>query len=463
MPDPITQQLASFAASFPSAGLPETARRAAARSLLDTLACGLAGLAEPSSLEVAAVISDEAREGGCSALGVYRPVSLRAAAMINGTAAHALDYDDTHDEAALHSGVSVVPAALAAAEAGGASGRALLDAVVLGYDVHVRVALAAKQAPGHSGWHYTSACGVFGAAAAAGRLMGLDEGAMADALGIALAQASGTLQSEDDGSWTKRLQPGVAAAAGLLAAQLAARGFRGPRQALEGRFGFYRVYLREVDLVPVLQDLGRRFEVERTSLKPFPTCRFTHAPAAALQDLLHHHGLAAADLEQIIARVTGAAFAEVCEPLEAKRRPRSRVHAQFSLPYVLACIAHHGTVALADLTEDAVHRPELLALAARVRCQADPALDGRGGGKIGEAEVQVRLRDGKTLRACALPPGGPTRPLTTPERLAKVRECAAWGATGVSPDVLIATVDALPLAADLGTLSTCLRAARPRR
>jgi 2-methylcitrate dehydratase PrpD len=460
--DAITRRLAALAASLPRPAVPERVRQAAASCLLDTLACGLAGMAEPSSQTVAAVISQEAHDGACSALGVDRPVSPRAAALINGSAAHALDFDDTHDEAVLHAGVSVIPAALAAAEAGGASGRALLDAVALGYDVQVRVALAATQAPGRSGWHYTSACGVFGAAAAAGRLMGLDDEAMADALGIALAQASGTLQSEDDGSWTKRLQPGVAAAAGVLAAQLAARGFRGPHEALEGRFGFYRVFFREVDPTPVLQGLGRRFAVERTSLKPFPTCRFTHAPAAALQDILRLHRVAPGDIDQIEVRVTGAAFAEVCEPLETKRRPRSRVHAQFSLPYALACIAHHGTVALADLVEEAVRRPELLALADRVRCLADPALDRRWGEKIGEAEVCVRRADGSVVGAHALPPGGPDRPLALAERLAKVRECAAWGAVGVSGDALIAAVEALDRAPDLAALSACLRQARPR-
>jgi 2-methylcitrate dehydratase PrpD len=291
--------------------------------------------------------------------------------------------------------------------------------------------------------------------------MRLDQGSMSAALGIALAQASGTLQSEDDGSWTKRLQPGIAAAAGLLAAQLAARGFRGPEQALEGRFGFFRVYLRDVDVGPVLRDLGRRFEIERTSLKPFPTCRFTHAPAAALQEILRHKPAAAAAIERIEARVTGAAFAEVCEPPETKRQPQGAVHAQFSLPYALACIVHHGTIALADLTEDAVRRPELLALAARVHCLADPVLDGRWGRRIGEAEVQLWHHDGETLSARALPPGGPDRPLGPAEHRAKVRDCIAWGARGLSADALMAAVEALPLAGGLAALSACLRQARP--
>ena len=462
MPESLTRELARYAATFPGKDIPVPVRQAAAHVLLDTLACGLAGLAEPSSRAVAEVVSGESSDGICTALGLDRPVSLHAASLINGTTAHALDFDDTHDRAVLHAGVSVIPAALAAAEATGASGRALLDAIVIGYDVHVRVALAATQAPGHSGWHYTSSCGVFGAAAAAGRLLGLDQARMADALGIALAQASGTLQSEHDGSWTKRLQPGLAAAGGILAAQLARRGFRGPHEALEGRFGFYRVYLRAVDPTPVLDALGRRFEVEQSSLKPYPTCRFTHAPAAALQDIICGQGLGPDAIDEIEARVSGAAFAEVCEPPEAKCRPASRVHAQFSLAYALACIAHHGTIGLADLTEEGVRRPELLALAARVRCVRDPGLDARWGETIGEAEVRLRCRAGAVLTARSLPSGGPGRPLAAAERLAKVRDCVAWGAIGLAPEALIEAVAGLPGAADLAALSACLRQARPR-
>jgi len=423
----LTACLAEFAATLPRAAIPEAAREAAARSLLDTLACGVAGRAEASSQILLEMVGQEAVGGPCTAIGLGRMVAPRAAALINGALAHALDFDDTHDEAVLHPGVAVIPAALAAAERVAASGRDLLDAIVVGYDVHVRVALAARQAPGHTGWHYTSVCGIFGAAAAAGRLLGLGARRMADAFGLACAQASGTLQSEHDGTWAKRLQPGLAAAGGVLAAQLAAEGFRGPHEALEGAYGFYRVYLREFDLTPVLRDLGQRFEVERTSLKPFPTCRFTHAPAAALQDLRAQVRLGPEDLVGIEARVTSAAFAEVCEPLPQKVRPQSPVHAQFSLPYALACVADHGTITLADLTESAIRRPEVLALAERVRCVQDSSLEEAWGGKIGEAEVRFQTRHGTTGAARSLPPGGPGRPMAEAEHLAKVKTCLEWG------------------------------------
>jgi 2-methylcitrate dehydratase PrpD len=402
------------------------------------------------------VVGQEAAPGPCTAIGLVRKLAAREGALINGGLAHALDFDDTHDEAVLHPGVAVIPAALAEAERVGASGPDLLDAIVVGYDVHVRVALAAVKGPGLTGWHYTSACGIFGAAAAAGRLLGLEAEQMASAFGLACAQASGTLQSEHDGTWAKRLQPGLAAGGGVLAAQLAAQGFRGPEEALEGTYGFYRVYLREFDPAPVLTGLGQRFEVERTSLKPFPTCRFTHAPAAALQDLMEKEGLRPGDLATIEARVTSAAFAEVCEPPPQKLRPASRVHAQFSLPYALACVADHGTIRLADLTESAIRRPEVLALAGRVCCLRDPDLEAVWGGKIGEAEVRVQTRDGATRKARALPPGGPLRPMSEADRLAKVKDCLAWGERDLDATELTRCISALRYSRTVTDLSGLL-------
>lgn len=463
MADNLTGALADFAATLPGAAIPPTARAAAARSLLDTLACAVAGLVEESSRILLELAASEAAAGPCTAIGLPRQVAAREAALVNGGLAHALDFDDTHDLAVLHPGVAVIPAALAMAEALGASGQSLLDAVVVGYDVHIRVALAAQRAPGHTGWHYTSACGVFGAAAAAGRLLGLDADGMARAFGLALPQASGTLQSEHDGTWAKRLQPGLAAAGGTLAAQLAVRGFRGVRDPLEGQFGFYRVYLREFDPAPVLEALGHRFEIERTSLKPFPTCRFTHAPAAALQDLMREHRLQGADLETIEARVTGAAFAEVCEPLGDKIRPKTPVHAQFSLPYTLACVVHHGAVTLADLTEEGIRREAVLALAERVQCVRDAALEDRWGEKIGEAEVRVQTRAGRLVASRALPPGGPDHPMSDSERMAKARECIAWGAPDLNAAQVTQAIDALRYAPSISTLSDSLRRAKGPR
>lgn len=456
-----TRALAEFAAIFPGARISEGARTAAARSLLDTLACALGALREESSRTLLQVVGDEAAAGPCTVVGLPRRITPREAALINGGLAHALDFDDTHDLAVLHPGVAVIPAALAAAETAGASGPALIDAIVVGYDVQVRVALAAQQAPGHAGWHYTSACGIFGAAAAAGRLLGLGPDRMAGAFGLALSQAAGTLQSEHDGTWSKRLQPGLAASGGVLAARLAAQGFRAPHEALEGRFGFFRVYLRDHDATPVLESLGQRFEVERTSLKPFPTCRFTHAPIAALQEILRDRALPTSDIEQIEARLTAAAYAEVCEPPEEKVRPASRVHAQFSLPFALACVAEHGTVGLADLSDEGIRREEVLVLADRVRPVKDADLQARWGQKIGEAEVRVRTREGAVVAGRALPPGRPEQPIADADLFAKVKECLGWGGSGLGGARLIQAINALRHSQNLSSLSEALTVRAP--
>jgi 2-methylcitrate dehydratase PrpD len=211
----------------------------------------------------------------------------------------------------------------------------------------------------------------------------------------------------------------------------------------------------------VLDRLGERFEVQRTSLKPFPTCRFTHAPAPALQELLAEQQLRAPDISRIEARITSAAFAEACEPLAEKVRPRSPALAQISLPYALACVADHGTVTLADLTEEGIRREQVLALAERVLCVRDPALEPRWGERIGEAEVRLVRRDGGVVAGRALPPGGPERPMTEQALQAKVEQCLAWGTKGVEAAQLVQAVNAVRYSGEISILSRCLNSARP--
>jgi 2-methylcitrate dehydratase PrpD len=174
---------------------------------------------------------------------------------------------------------------------------------------------------------------------------------------------------------------------------------------------------------------------------------------------MQREGLGPGELDRIEARVTSAAFAEVCEPLSEKLRPASRVHAQFSLPYALACMAEHGGIDLADLTESAIRRPELLALAARVRCVQDAALEAAWGGKIGEAEVRVQTPDGVTRTARSLAPGGPRRPMGETERLAKLKTCLAWGKAAIDAEALTRCITAMRYSPSVSALGNLLRSA----
>ena len=205
-------------------------------------------------------------------------VPAHHAAWVNGTMAHARDYDDTHDAAVLHAGVSVVPAALAAAELrSGARGSDFIAGVAAGLETICRLGVATRIGIIESGWIYTPLFGYFAATVAAGRVLGLDVTQMVNALGIVYSQVAGNHQVTRDGALTKRMQPGFAAQAALVSVQLAQRGVRGAQATFEGVDGFLRVYLRDrCDRDALREGLGERYEFTELSYKPYPCCRFNH-------------------------------------------------------------------------------------------------------------------------------------------------------------------------------------------
>ncbi|HWB37039.1 MAG TPA: MmgE/PrpD family protein, partial [Rugosimonospora sp.] len=280
------QQLAEFAAACRDA-LPDAVVEDAACRVLDVLgnahaATALTGADEPHH----AVLRVLARRGGpAEAEVVGSPVALPApaAALVNGTLAHALDFDDTHLPSVLHPSSSVVPAALAMAQARSASGAQLLAAVAAGIEVCNRLGMA-SYAPAmrnsvffEKGFHATSICGTVGAAVAAAMLAGADRGQLASAMGIAASMGAGLIEANRTGGSVKRIHCGWAAHAGIEAAEFAVEGITGPPTVLEGRFGFLRAYLDDdYDLAALLDGLGQRFELLRTVYKPYPCNHFTH-------------------------------------------------------------------------------------------------------------------------------------------------------------------------------------------
>ena len=216
--------------------------------------------------------------GTCGVFGDDHRYGPAGAAFLNGALAHSLDFDDTHAAASLHPGAPVIPAALAAGEMVGASGADVLAAIVAGYEITCRVALALPaQAHYDRGFHPTATCGAFGAAAAAARVFGLGADGIESALGTVLSQCAGSLEFLVNGAWTKRSQVGWAATNGLVAATLVREGFKGAAQALEGPHGFMRAYAPNPTPERALQNLGTEFELMQTAVKPYPSCRYGHA------------------------------------------------------------------------------------------------------------------------------------------------------------------------------------------
>lgn len=314
-------------------------------------------------------------DGPCTVFGLNRRYGAAAAALLNGTFGHSLDFDDTHADSSLHPSAPVVPAALAAAELTGASGADFLAAVVVGFEVCCRIGMALDPTAHYArGFHPTATAGTFGAAAAAGRLLGLDAAAMASAFGIAASQASGSLQFLVNGAWNKRYQVGEAAMKGLMAATLAASGFVGAADAIDGKHGFLGGYSDGADPSRAIAGLGSIWETLRIGVKPYPACRYTHAAVDGLLALRQHLALAPEEVQAITVGLHRNGITLVGAPLEEKRRARSVVEGQFSMPFAAAVALRRGRFGWDDY--DLLGNAETEALAARVNVVHDESLEG---------------------------------------------------------------------------------------
>lgn len=367
--------------------------------VLDLLGVALRGSGEPSSRPALAVARDASEVGRASLIGAGATTSAAWAALANGTAAHAIEMDDVTTESSLHPGVAVIPAALALAEDTGASPVTFLEAVVAGYEVTMRVGNALNPASAYArGFHPTGVAGAFGAAMAAGRLLGLDAPSLTRALGIAGTLASGSLEYLADGSWTKRLNAGWAGHAGIVAARLAQAGFTGPATVFEGRLGVLHAFTDAPYPVRLLANLGEPLQVMRVSIKPYACCRYNHGLIDGVLRLRREHGIRPDEVEAIRLGVLSGGALLVAEPIEAKRTPANVVDAQFSAPFAAAVALVHGAAGYDEYTQANVDDPTIRALMARTTCERDPSLDAVYP-KQWPATVNIRLRDGRTVSA----------------------------------------------------------------
>ncbi len=419
----LARRQAEFAARLRFEDLPEDVVSSVKERVLDTLGVALAASALDSSETVRTVAAGWG-SGNAAAIGMPARVSPSAAALVNGTLAHSLDFDDTHLPSILHPSACIVPAALAAGQAFEASGRDVTTAAVAAYEICVRIGMAAYDEERQNnvffekGLHATSICGTIAAAVAAGKLAGLGADGLESALAIAASMGAGLLEANRMGGTVKRVHCGWAAHAGLTAAWLAAAGVTGPPTVLEGRFGFFNALCDgRVDLDAVVDGLGTRWETPGIHFKPYPANHFTHAGIdAALA--LRESGVAAADAERIELGVAAPTLRTIAEPAGLKARPPTGYAAQFSGPFTVAAALVGGGglgVYLDDFTDERVRDEERLALAARVVCIADEA-SGALYPRALPGVLRVTLRSGETREhRVEENRGGPGRPLSTDE------------------------------------------------
>ncbi|MCC2033186.1 MmgE/PrpD family protein [Microbacterium allomyrinae] len=412
------ERFGEFVAGIGLPSIPEPVQATAALHALDTLGCGLAAFALDAAPYATALLEAGTR-GPSTGIG-SGALPARDAAFLNGTLCHALDFDDTHPTSVVHVSAVIVPAALAAAQAAGATGADLLAALVAGNEVSTRVGAAGSGEFHARGLHPTGVCGVFGATAAAARAGRLDSRRTADALGIAGSMAAGLLEFLADGSQTKQLHAGWAAQSGLAAARLAARGATGPRTVFEGDRGFFAAYLNGFDVdLEALEGLGDRWATSEIAYKPYPACHYTHAPVDALAHLMDAEGLRVDDVERIVGLTDVVGVGLVCEPASAKVLPRTPYDAKFSLPWALAYRLVHGRLDVTSFTPDALADPRVRELTPRIGYelrQYAPTPDAFGGG------ARVYTRDGRVLEhELRYQRGGAENPLSEAAILEKYR------------------------------------------
>ena len=421
----ISEQLAAFAADFDKQVIPAVVRERARHLMLDSLGIAFASRAYDFAEKAMAGMRDLNEGGQSMVIGTTEKLDTRNAILINGILIHGLDFDDTHAKGVIHATASVLPTVLAVAAKYDRSGADVVSAYILGVEVATRLATVAKGGFHQIGFHPTGLIGTFGCAVAAGYLMELTEAQYVDALGLALSVGSGSLEFLNDGAWNKRMHPGWAGAAGVTAATMAKHGYRGTRQAFEGRFGLYRSHLsneQDYDIALATADLGRVWEVVNVSVKPLPACHFTHAAIdAAIR--IHAKGVSVEDIVRVDVLVPAEVVKTVCEPEAQKRNPANSYEAQFSIPYLVGTGLLKGRLTLEDIEAPALFDHQVLDLASRTFYRHDPDTSFP---KYFDGEVIVTLKSGEVLREReAVNRGAVDRPLTTEDIIQKFRQNAS--------------------------------------
>lgn len=414
-----TSTIAEFVAKSRWEDCPAEAVDAARRAILDCLGVMLAGSVEPA----ARIVTEIARSEGGAPFATVVGTSLRTgavwAALANGTAAHALDFDDTNFAMMGHPSAPVLSAGLAAGELALADGRALVHAFLLGFEVETTLAEVMNPPHYEKGFHATGTLGAMGAAAAAARLLGLDASQTRAALAVAASQASGL--KENFGTMTKPFHAGHAARSGVLSALLAREGFTASEQALEGPQGYFAVLGAGKRDEGAIETLGAPWKILKTgvAVKPYPSCACTHSIIDSALELRRIHGITPEQVEQVTVGVNATV-----PRILIHSNPRNGLEAKFSGEFTAAAALCEGRVGIATFRDDKTDDPAITGLMKRVRVVVDQGIPGDLERHMW-TRMTVRLRDGRELTiAPRAVPGHPGLPLSMDQLRKKFADCA---------------------------------------
>ena len=409
--------------------------------ILDAFGVAIAGTLAPGVSETLGLLSDWGGKAESTVLVSGQRLPAPSSAMMNSFLMHNQEFDPVHDLAVVHAFTTVLPVALAVAEAqGGVTGKELLTAVALGVDVACWIGISSRSPIAH---FRPGTLGAFGAVAAAGKISGMDQATLTHAMGIVYSQISGTLQPHTEGVQVNSMQTGFNARGAVTAISLAARGIQGPAEVLEGRYGYFPLFEGEYDVEEILANLGRVWQVERIGHKPFPSGRLTHGAAEAVLILKEHHGFTAEDVREIEVLVPPLVYRLVGRPLGSGTP--SLQYAKLCIPFVAAVALLRDTVFIHDFGEDGLRDPAIHELASRISVVEDLTITDQN--IMVPQTLRIRLKHGTdhqlTLDQLL---GHPDRPLSRDQHLAKFHACWAAGASHLpegNRDKLAELVDGL--------------------
>lgn len=427
---------AQFARTFDACTLTAANLATIRSALLDTLCVAVAGAREPASAIAQRYAARRSVADGARVWASGVTTTTEAAALANGIAAHVLDYDDVTAVVRGHVSAALLPSILALGESRGASGMDVAAAYTVGFETMCRIARAMAWEHYAKGWHSTATLGVLGATCACASLARLSSGQAVSALAIAVAQAGGTRQNF--GTMAKSFQAGHCGAAALRAVELAALGFTGSSDALDGELGFATLYGGGEDLRHIFDESGSpalALDVDGLEVKKYPMCYATHRALDGLLDLRAAHGLRLPDVDAVFVRTNRGGLAPLIH-----HRPVTGLDAKFSMEYAVAAALHDGNIGLGSFTDEAVRRPAIQAFLPRVTAVED------GGPSLPRcASLSVRLRDGNTLdRRVERLRGAANDPLDPDEMRRKARDCLGFAGASAGADTLFAAIDAFP-------------------
>ena len=419
----IAQQLGKVAFQITQDGLSPELRREASRRILDVIGNSIAATNQPATQVVNNIVKSWAGPADSFAIGASK-LPAAAAALLNGTLAHAMDFDDTHLPSVLHPSASVVPAALAVGTKLGSKPTEVLDAITFGIEVTCRLGMAGfDRKLGNSvfferGFHATSICGTLGSAVAAAMLMKLNADEITSAIGISASMGAGLLEANRTGGTVKRMHCGWAAHGGVVAAELAQAGLTGPPTVIEGRFGFMQAYCGDqVNLDEITDGLGSTWVLPDLFFKPYPCNHFTHTGIDAARTL-KAKGVTPDQIVSIDLGVPSPVLRTIAEPRESKIKPESGYHAAFSGPFTVAAAFYRENglgLFHEDFEDESAHDPEILTLAAKVNVNASEECDAIFPFQF-PAVLTAHLKDGTSMTEKVLVNrGGPKNPLTDAE------------------------------------------------